>query len=54
VINGIGEIVIACEITKDALDGLRAEVITILREDNAKAVLCDVHALKGLNEMRRK
>jgi hypothetical protein len=49
--DGIVEIVFTGEITKNTLDRLRAEVITILREDNAAAVLCDVRAMKGPNEI---
>jgi hypothetical protein len=49
--DGIVEVVITGEITKNTLDRLRAEVITILREINPKAVLCDVSALKGPNDI---
>ena len=49
--DGIVEIVFTGEITKNTLDRLRAEVITILREDNTPSVLCDVRALKGPNEI---
>lgn len=47
--DGIVEIILSGEVTKDTLDRLRAEVITILREKNAKAVLYDVCSLKGPN-----
>ncbi len=49
--EGIVEIVITGELTKDTLDRLHAEVITIVRENNAKAVLCDVRSAKGPNEI---
>lgn len=49
--DGIVEITIIGELTNKTLDKLRTEVITILREKNAKAVLCDVRALKGPNEI---
>ena len=49
--DGIVEIVLTGKITKNALDRLRAEVITILREKNAKAVLVDGRAVKGPNEI---
>jgi len=45
--DGIVEIVITGELTNNTLDRLRAEVITIIRENKAKALLCDVRAAKG-------
>jgi hypothetical protein len=45
--EGILEIVIAGEVTKDAMDGLQADAIALIRELGAKAVLCDVRALNG-------
>jgi len=47
--DGIVEFTFSGEVTKDTLDSLRAEVVTIIREKNAKAVLNDVRALKGPN-----
>jgi hypothetical protein len=49
--DGIVEIVFTGEITKSTHGRLRAEVITILRENNAAAVLCDVRAMRGPNEI---
>lgn len=49
--DGIVEFIFSGEVTKDTLDRLRAEVITILKEKNAKAVQYDVRALKGPNVM---
>jgi len=45
--EGIVEIAITGELTSSALQSLHAEVIAIIRAQNAKAVLCDVRALKG-------
>jgi hypothetical protein len=45
--DGILEIVITGELTKDSIDMLRGEVIEIIRNTNAKAVLCDVRNAKG-------
>jgi hypothetical protein len=47
----IVEIVLTGKIAKHTLDRLRAEVITILREKNAKAVLADGRAVKRPNEI---
>lgn len=47
----IVEIVITGEITKATLDRLGAEVITILRDNNAKAVLVDARTAKGPHEI---
>ncbi|MHB8138437.1 MAG: hypothetical protein ACYDGO_08640 [Smithellaceae bacterium] len=49
--DGIVEVIIIGELTDKTLDKLRTEVITILRGKYAKAVLCDVRALKGPNEI---
>jgi hypothetical protein len=49
--EGIVEIVITGELTKNTVDRLHAEVITIVRENNGKAVLCDVRSAKGPNEI---
>ena len=48
--EGIVEIVITGEVTKNTIDRLHAEVITILSAKNAKAVLCDVRVLKAFPE----
>jgi hypothetical protein len=48
--EGIIEIVITGEVTKSTMDRLHAEVITIIKEANAKAVLCDIRPLKGPHE----
>jgi hypothetical protein len=45
--EGILEIVFTGEVTQYAVEKLHTEVITILKETNAKAVLSDVSALKG-------
>lgn len=45
--EGIVEIVIAGEVTKNTIDRLHDEVINILKAGNAKAVLCDIRDLKG-------
>jgi hypothetical protein len=45
--DGIVEIVITGEVTKNSIDRLHADVITIVKGKNAKAVLCDISALKG-------
>ncbi len=49
--EGIVEIVITGELTKNTVDRIHAEVITIIRESNAKAVLCDVSSAKGPHEI---
>jgi hypothetical protein len=49
--EGIVEIVITGELTKNTVDRLHAEVITIVRENNGKAVLCDVRSAKGPHEI---
>jgi hypothetical protein len=49
--EGIVEIVITGELTKKTLDRLHAEVITIIRDKDAKAVLCDVRSATGPNEI---
>jgi hypothetical protein len=49
--DGIVEIVFTGEVTKNTLDRVRAEVVTILRDNNAAAVLCDVSALTGPNDI---
>ncbi len=41
------EIVITGEVTRNTIDELHTEVITIIKGKNAKAVLCDISALKG-------
>lgn len=38
--DGIVEVIVIGEITDKTLDRLRTEVITIIREKNAKALLC--------------
>jgi len=45
--EGIVEIVITGEIAHSTIERLHAEVMTILMGKNAKAVLCDISALKG-------
>ena len=45
--EGIIEIVFTGEVTKNTINRLHTDVITILKGTNAKAVLCDVSALKG-------
>lgn len=45
--EGIVEIVVTGEITRNRIDRLHNEVITIVKGKGARAVLCDVHALKG-------
>jgi hypothetical protein len=47
----IVEIVITGILTNDTLEKLHAEVITIIRECNAKGLLADVRAAKGPNEI---
>ena len=49
--DGIAEIIIIGELTENSLDSLRAEVITIARENNAKAMLIDARFLNGPNEI---
>ncbi len=49
--EGIVEIVITGELTKKTVDRIHAAVITIIRESNAKAVLCDVRSAKGPHEI---
>ncbi|MBN1998386.1 hypothetical protein JW935_12585 [candidate division KSB1 bacterium] len=49
--EGIVEIVITGELTKDTIDNLHVDVIEIIRGKNAKAVLCDVRNLKGPQEI---
>jgi hypothetical protein len=48
--EGIVEIVITGELTSTAFNKLHVEAIEIIRELNAKAVLCDIRALKGPHE----
>lgn len=45
--EGVVEVVITGELTKYSIDTLHAEVISIVIEKNAKAVLCDVRDAKG-------
>ena len=45
--EGILEIVGTGEITKNTIDRLHDEIIEIVKAENTKAVLCDVRALKG-------
>lgn len=49
--EGIIEIVITGELTKNTINRLHAEVIAIIRENNAKAVLCDVRSANGPHEI---
>ena len=49
--DGILEIIIKGELTKNTIDRLHAEVITIIRKEKAKAVLCDVRAARGPNDI---
>ena len=45
--DGIVEIVLTGELNKHAIDMVHAEVIKILKENNAKAALADVRYAKG-------
>lgn len=47
----IVEIVITGEIPKNALDGLRVEILAILQETKAKAMLLDSRTAKGPTEI---
>lgn len=49
--EGIAEIAIRGSLTTGSLDELHDEVIAIIRSKNVKAVLCDVRALKGPQEL---
>lgn len=49
--NGILEIVITGELTKYTIDRIHDEVIKIIRENDAKAILRDIRAVKGPNEI---
>lgn len=49
--EGILEIVGTGEVTKNTIDRLSAEIIKIVKAKNAKAVLCDVRALKGPDDL---
>ena len=45
--EAILEIIITGEITKESINLLRDEVLEIIRNTNAKAVLCDVRSARG-------
>ena len=47
----IVEVVVTGELTKTTLDRLRIEVVTLLRETKAEAMLWDSRAVKGPNEI---
>ena len=49
--EGILEIVIAGKVARETLDSLRSEIMTIMRETNAQAVLNDVRASTGPHDM---
>jgi len=45
--EGILEIVITGEVTKQTIDKLHADAMNMITGESAKAVLCDIRALKG-------
>lgn len=49
--EGIAEIAIKGSLTTASLDELHDEMIAIIRSKNVKAVLCDIRALKGPQEV---
>ena len=49
--EGILEIVGKGEVTETTIDRLHDEIIEIVMTKNAKAVLCDVRALKGPDDL---
>lgn len=49
--DGIVEIVITGVLTENTIDMLHDEVLKIIREKNARAMLVDVRAVKGPNEI---
>jgi hypothetical protein len=49
--EGIIEMVMTGEVTNNTFDRLRADVVTIIREKKAEALLCDIRALKGPNDI---
>jgi hypothetical protein len=48
--RGILEIVLTGEVTDITIDRLHAEIMKIIKEKNAKAVLSDVSGLKRYND----
>ncbi len=41
------EIIIKGEVTKQQIDRLHTDVISVIKKNKAKAVICDISALKG-------
>lgn len=48
--EGVLEIVMLGEVTQNTIERLHTEMISIIREKDAKAVLADVSALKGFHD----
>jgi hypothetical protein len=49
--DGIAEIVIEGELTRELIDRLRQDILAILRGEKVAGVLCDVRAAKGPHDI---